>query len=570
MELVPGLREQGAEIIIAVTHQREPNDIKLAEKTPPGLIDIILGGHDHYYAHSVVNGTHILRSGTDFKQLSYIEAWRKRDGSGGWDFNITRRDIVRTIPPDHETTNLVIKLTSALKSKLEKPIGYTASPLDARFTTVRTRESNLGNFVCDLMRFYYDAECAIMAAGTIRGDQVYPPGILRLKDILNCFPFEDPVVVLNIQGKNIVDALENGVSQLPGLDGRFPQVSNITFGFNPSAPPGSRISWVKVGGKPIELERYYVMATRGYMSRGKDGYVSLLVKSAGGEVEELISEENGILISTILRQYFLSLKVLGKWHRWSASLHRHWDGVHGKLHGNGWLKTPSPAVERPPPSWRKSAKKATTTAATAPETATTTTTTPQKLARPKIRRYGRYHRQNKPHRAKRTAAAKTTMTTTTTTTETETTAEASSSYSSSDESYSTTTTTSSFAHDGPVMDSESDCEPEILTSPQEELNYITFPATSPAEEERRLRLARMVIRKWMRLAGVQRTNAGCVDDAAEEFTPCWTQGIAPRVEGRIVVVDTAAADGGEDHGSSCNIVHRSGRDDPAPSPTLNK
>lgn len=53
-ELVPGLREQGAEFVIAVTHQREPNDNKLAEKVPEGLIDLILGGHDHYYVSSPV------------------------------------------------------------------------------------------------------------------------------------------------------------------------------------------------------------------------------------------------------------------------------------------------------------------------------------------------------------------------------------------------------------------------------------------------------------------------------------------------------------------------------------
>lgn len=184
-ELIPGLREQGAEIIIAITHQREPNDNKLAEQTKPGLIDIILGGHDHYYQHSLINGTHILRSGSDFKQLSYIEARRKTDGSQGWDFSIYRRDVVKAIAEDAATVELVDKMTSALKSKLEKPIGYTAAPLDARFTTVRLRESNLGNFVCDLMRYYYQGDCCIMAAGTIRGDQVYPPGVLKVKDIMN-------------------------------------------------------------------------------------------------------------------------------------------------------------------------------------------------------------------------------------------------------------------------------------------------------------------------------------------------------------------------------------------------
>ena len=186
-ELIPGLRAQGAEMIIALTHQREPNDNKLAEDTPPGLIDLILGGHDHYYRHQIINGTHILRSGTDFKQLSYIEARRRSNGSQHprWSFRIIRRDITSAIPGDPHLTTLVDSLTSSLKSRLEKPVGYTAAPLDARFTTVRLRESNLGNLVCDIMRHYYSADACIMAAGTIRGDQIYPPGVLKMKDVMN-------------------------------------------------------------------------------------------------------------------------------------------------------------------------------------------------------------------------------------------------------------------------------------------------------------------------------------------------------------------------------------------------
>ena len=185
-ELVPGLREKGAEIIIALTHQREPNDNKLAKQTD-GLIDIVLGGHDHFYGHSVLNGTHVLRSGTDFKQLSYIEARRRPNGSKKWDLNIIRRDIVKAIKPDPEVDKLAESTSAKLKSKLERPLGYTAAPLDARFTTVRLKESNIGNFVCDLMRFHYNGDCALMASGTIRGDQIYPPGVLRVRDLLDWY-----------------------------------------------------------------------------------------------------------------------------------------------------------------------------------------------------------------------------------------------------------------------------------------------------------------------------------------------------------------------------------------------
>jgi len=267
-ELIPGLKEQGAEIIVAVSHQREPNDNKLAENTGGDLIDIILGGHDHYYAHSLINGTHVLRSGTDFKQLSHVEAWRKPEGKG-WDFKITRRDTVSTIPQDPEAVVTVEKLTKKLNEKLDKPIGFTAAPLDARFTTVRTKESNLGNFVCDIMRFYYEADCCIMAAGTIRGDQIYPPGVLRVRDVVNCFPFEDPVVVLQVTGKQIRDALENGVSNYPALEGRFPQVSHITFEADYSKPPHQRICSVHIGNDPLDENKEYRLATRGYMGRGK-------------------------------------------------------------------------------------------------------------------------------------------------------------------------------------------------------------------------------------------------------------------------------------------------------------
>ncbi|KAK1146196.1 hypothetical protein N8T08_003286 [Aspergillus melleus] len=471
IELVPRLREQGAEIIVAVTHQREPNDYKLAKSVPEGLIDIVLGGHDHFYGHAVINGIHVLRSGTDFKQLSYIEAWRKEGGSG-WDFNIVRRDMYQTIPEDPSTVALVDKLTASLKSKLEKPIGYTARPLDGRFSTVRQRESNLGNFVCDLMRFFYSADCAIMAGGTIRGDQIYPPGILRLKDILNCFPFEDPVVLLRVPGRALMDALENGVSLLPALEGRFPQVSNISFSYDPSGPPGSRINWAKVGGAPIQFNRTYTMATRGYMARGKDGFASLLVKSAGGEVEEIVDEESGVLLSTLLRQYFLSLRVMGKWQRFSKSMTRHWTDVHKNLHSNGWLK---PASSSTSPVSEK---------------------IPYTLRRPSLKRSKQYHYGR---------------------------------FADIDQDSGTDR-----SGEDEDMDSDSDTDPDILTSPQPTTNYVTLPARSPVEEEHRLRIARWATRKWMRKAGLQPSTVEDVDEGPG-VTPTWTPGIAPRLEGRIVI-----------------------------------
>jgi 5'-nucleotidase len=89
------------------------------------------------------------------------------------------------VEEDPATVELLDKLFASLQTKLQKVVGYTAVPLDCRFSTIRSQESNMGDFTADLMRYYYDTDCAMIAGGTIRADMVYPPGILRLKDIVD-------------------------------------------------------------------------------------------------------------------------------------------------------------------------------------------------------------------------------------------------------------------------------------------------------------------------------------------------------------------------------------------------
>ena len=49
------LKGEGCEVVIALTHMRTPNDIRLAENVEE--IDIILGGHDHVYEKQKVRAT---------------------------------------------------------------------------------------------------------------------------------------------------------------------------------------------------------------------------------------------------------------------------------------------------------------------------------------------------------------------------------------------------------------------------------------------------------------------------------------------------------------------------------
>ncbi|KAL8687284.1 MAG: hypothetical protein Q9218_006498 [Villophora microphyllina] len=187
------------------------------------------------------------------------------------------------------------------------------------------------------------------------------------------------------------------------------------------------------------------MATRGYMGRGKDGFDSLLVKSEGGEAEEIVSEENGMLISMILRQYFMSLKVLGRWRRWGSNLGRHWEGIHDVFHSQGNMDVVEP------------------------------------------KQVGRKRTKN-----------------------------------------------------GDVKGG--DGEEHVHEDSDEDIDHssISHDAVEKGEEEKRKAyLARSVSRHWMRVAGIATHSVGTVDHQSatgeEEYHPDWTRGIAPKVEGRIVI-----------------------------------
>lgn len=55
---------------------------------------------------------------------------------------------------------------------MDEPMGWTHTPLDARFDTVRRAESNVGSMFADIMRISLAADVAFFNGGTIRSDQV--------------------------------------------------------------------------------------------------------------------------------------------------------------------------------------------------------------------------------------------------------------------------------------------------------------------------------------------------------------------------------------------------------------
>jgi 2',3'-cyclic-nucleotide 2'-phosphodiesterase (5'-nucleotidase family) len=84
------------------------------------------------------------------------------------------------------------------------------------------------------------------------------------------------------------------------MEGRFLQMSGVTFAFDPTKPAGSRIvsDSVKVQDEELKLEKLYVVATSDYIAAGKDGFNCI------EGCKELIDHENAPLLKDIVLDFF--------------------------------------------------------------------------------------------------------------------------------------------------------------------------------------------------------------------------------------------------------------------------
>ncbi|MFP5246801.1 MAG: metallophosphoesterase, partial [Thermoanaerobaculia bacterium] len=64
---VANLRRQGADVIIAITHEDMSDDVELARAVPE--IDLVIGGHDHLFLQDQVGDTWITKADADAKSV---------------------------------------------------------------------------------------------------------------------------------------------------------------------------------------------------------------------------------------------------------------------------------------------------------------------------------------------------------------------------------------------------------------------------------------------------------------------------------------------------------------------
>lgn len=282
--------QHSVDLVVALTHQETDEDEALLAQAPE--IDVIIGGHTPGFdglRSPVVPGpvAELENPGRVF-----VKTHRQGRTIGRLDVRITKGasaegrprigwakaenlPVTDEVAPDRSVAALIDRYNRQLEEQTAAVVGRALVALDGENEHIRTRETNLGNLLADLLRAEFGTEVALINAGQIR-DSI-PAGPVALKRVLNVLPFHSSTVTLSITGQQLRLALENSVSTLPSPapPGRFLQVSGLTVTYDLSAPPGSRVREVVVGGRPLEPTQHYSVATDAFLADGGDGYAML-------------------------------------------------------------------------------------------------------------------------------------------------------------------------------------------------------------------------------------------------------------------------------------------------------
>jgi 5'-nucleotidase len=298
-ELVPKMREAGANAIIGLTHLFMYQDKELAKCAD---FDLILGGHEHTLLQSSSNGTPIFKMTADAREMGRFnlnfDTKTKKLESMDWEI-IPVTDQITDAPE----FAVVFDKYKDLLQKLAEPVGLTAVSLDALSLSNRTKETNIGNLIADSYRNATGADIGFVNGGSVRADLTYSPGTLTKRDVLSILPFNNPVVKVELSGKLLREVLEHGVARSAedNEPGRFPQVSGVSFKFDTTKPAGSRVTEILVGGKPLDENKTYTLATSDFLvAKGGDGYV--MFKSAKILTDAATAPKDSDLLEKTIRE----------------------------------------------------------------------------------------------------------------------------------------------------------------------------------------------------------------------------------------------------------------------------
>ncbi|KQT45949.1 multifunctional 2',3'-cyclic-nucleotide 2'-phosphodiesterase/5'-nucleotidase/3'-nucleotidase [Devosia sp. Leaf420] len=280
----------GVNKIILLSHIGYNEDLNVAASLP--LVDVIVGGHSHSLLGSMegaVGPYPTMVTNPEGVEVPVVQANQYGKYLGDiaitWDDEgkVTKAEgepflIDASVTANEEFKTQLAELAGPIEEMTSQVIGSTTAKLEGAREVCRVEECSMGNLLADAILDRVADQGATIAfqnGGGIRSS--IDAGEITVGDVLTVLPFSNTLATVQISGADVIEALENGVSDIENGAGRFAQVSGLKYSYTLAKPAGERVSDVMVKGEgdtwvPIDEEKTYTIVTNNYVRGGGDGY----------------------------------------------------------------------------------------------------------------------------------------------------------------------------------------------------------------------------------------------------------------------------------------------------------
>jgi sulfur-oxidizing protein SoxB len=295
-KMVDEVRGKGAQLVVVLSHNGMDVDLKMAGRVRG--IDAILGGHTHDgvpVAVPVKNGggtTLVTNAGSNGKFLGLMDF----DVKGGRlvDFRYRLLPIfANQLRPDAEMDALITKLRAPYEARLREPLAVTDGLLYRR-----------GNFngswdqlICDALMDVQGAEIAF-SPGFRWGTSLLPGDTITRELLMDQLAITYPYATLTeLSGEMIKTILEDVADNLFNPDPYYQQggdmvrIGGLAYTMSPGEKMGSRISDMRLNGKPLDAAKKYKVA--GWAPVAEEARRAPGVKPVWEHVESWLKSQGG-------------------------------------------------------------------------------------------------------------------------------------------------------------------------------------------------------------------------------------------------------------------------------------
>jgi 5'-nucleotidase len=253
-------------------------------------VDAVVSAHTHQPYVCTFNGIPTTSAASFGRLITSIDL--RIDGRrGDVEFVHARNNIVtRDVAPDARQTRLIAKYQELSAPIADRVVG-TASA-DITRAANAAGESALGDVIADAQLAataptdFGGAVVAFMNPGGIRADVL--AGDVTYGELFTVQPFGNTMTVKTMTGDMIRRLLEQQFDNpTPGAL-RILQVSaGFAYSYDATAPAGSRVSNITIGGTPVSPTASYRVAMNNFLADGGDGFTVFRegTDQLGGEID---------------------------------------------------------------------------------------------------------------------------------------------------------------------------------------------------------------------------------------------------------------------------------------------